>query len=70
MNSSNRRKPVGVVVTSEESRRLKLLAALEGKTVSSYVRDLLLKHTRMADDSFFANGVHLSEQDNHSIARG
>lgn len=53
----NRLKPISVVVTTEEGKRLKLLAALDEKTVSTFIRDLLIEHTELGNDSFFANGV-------------
>lgn len=69
MEHTRRLKPVGVVVTEEERKRLKMLAAVEGKTVSSFIRDLLLQHTHLSDDSFFEKGVRFSEQDTLAAER-
>lgn len=55
MSSDLRDRPIQVVMTDQESKRVRVLAAQEGKTVSSYVRDILLKNTRLHDDSFFAS---------------
>jgi predicted DNA-binding protein len=63
----DRGKNVAVLVTPKERQRLKVLAALEGKTVSSYIRDLLIQHTELANDSFFASGVPFEE---HKEATG
>lgn len=69
MDQDIRSKNIAVLVTAEEQKRLKVIAALQGKTVSTFVYELLLEHTRLGDDSFFANGVPQMEHKTPAVVQ-